>query len=349
MQKSLNFISPINRLGYGQTGYYLTRELSKLYDLHLSIIGQPEYNDQFLQQAGRKPHFKQADCVRLWHQHDLKMFIGKGRHVGFPIFELDTFTDNERHQLQQLDRLFVCSEWAKSVIEQNGITTPVDVIPLGVDGDIFNPSKVGASRPGKTIFFNCGKWEVRKGHPELAVAFARAFKPSDAVELWLMCDNPFYPADLVNSFKSKFTNSPMGGNIKFINRVEHHSQVAKIMSSATVGVFPAKAEGWNLELLEMLALGKHVITTNYSGHTEFCNAENAHLIEPTGMETAVDNIWFKGQGNWCTFEINDVAEQMAALHELNMSGKLGINEKGIEAGRKFTWENAARKIQSVLC
>ena len=48
---------------------------------------------------------------------------------------------------------------------------------------------------------------------------------------------------------------------------------------ADCGLFPARAEGWNLELLEMMACGKQVIATNYSAHTEFCTKENSILIE----------------------------------------------------------------------
>ena len=70
------------------------------------------------------------------------------------------------------------------------------------------------------------------------------------------------------------------------------------MSQADCGVFPAKAEGWNLDLLEMMSCGKSTIATNYSGHTEFCNKENCYLVDLPEMETAEDGKWFRGQGEW---------------------------------------------------
>ena len=68
------------------------------------------------------------------------------------------------------------------------------------------------------------------------------------------------------------------------------------MSQTDCGVFPARAEGWNLELLEMMSCGKNVIATNYSSHTEFCNSENCMLVETTELEDAHDGKWFRGQG-----------------------------------------------------
>lgn len=341
----LNLITPINKLGYGQVGYYLARELSKLCDLHLTVIGQAEQKDGFIQAAISKPHHHDAPCVRIWHQHDMKMFIGRGKRIGFPIFELDTFTDTERHNLLGLDEIFVCSHWGKNVIEENGIPVPVNVVPLGVDTAIFNPSRSNPPKD-KVVFFNCGKWEVRKGHPELAEAFNRAFKPSDNVELWLMCDNPFYPPELKSKFENMFLLSPMGraGKIKLLPRVESHLQVAKLMGAATVGVFPAKAEGWNLELLEMMAIGKPVIASMYAGHTEFCNSDNATLLVSSKMERANDGVWFHGQGNWRSIDVDELT--LALRHQYNMISVMNnkTNFCGIDTGKKFTWENSARKL-----
>ena len=70
------------------------------------------------------------------------------------------------------------------------------------------------------------------------------------------------------------------------------------MRQVDVGVFPVRAEGWNLELLELLSCGKHVITTDYSGHTEFINNSNSRIIEIDKLETAQDGVWFHGTGEW---------------------------------------------------
>ena len=70
----------------------------------------------------------------------------------------------------------------------------------------------------------------------------------------------------------------IGHKVRFIDRVGTHQEVYNIMSRVDCGVFPSRAEGWNLELLELMACGKHVITTDYSAHTEFCTEENAMLI-----------------------------------------------------------------------
>ena len=123
------------------------------------------------------------------------------------------------------------------------------------------------------------------------------------------------------------------------------------MAQTDCGVFPARAEGWNLELLEMMSCGKQVIATNYSAHTEFCNHNNCLLIDTDNVEPAQDGKWFFGQGNWAKIEqkqFHSLVEHMRMIHDLKQSGKLNINSSGIETAVKFSWENTAKEIVNVL-
>jgi len=187
----INLQAPINTLGYGVAGYNILKELFARDDsVSLYPIGNPDQTDDFIAKAIsnisslklNRPH------VKIWHQHDLFQRVGKGKHLGFPIFELTEFDQRERISLHHCDELMVCSKWASEIVDnQTGIKA--NVVPLGVDTEIFYPNKV--SNPDKTIFFNCGKWEKRKGHDILGECFNRAFTKDDNVELWMMCENPF--------------------------------------------------------------------------------------------------------------------------------------------------------------
>ena len=226
----INIISPINQLGYGIAGLNIVKALSKVTEVALwTIGGKPQITNE--EDANICRHCVQnTSCfdhnqpgLRIWHQHDMAQFAGKGKHIGFPIFELDTFNDTEKHHLKSVDKLFVCSEWAKDVIQLNNIDIPVQIVPLGVDVSIFKP--VESTKQEKTIFFNCGKWEVRKGHDILIKAFKQAFEPSDDVELWMMCQNPFNSPEEESQWVSLY-NHP---KIKIIPRVETQEQVYNIM------------------------------------------------------------------------------------------------------------------------
>jgi glycosyltransferase involved in cell wall biosynthesis len=119
------------------------------------------------------------------------------------------------------------------------------------------------------------------------------------------------------------------------------------MAASDCGIFPARAEGWNLELLEMMSCGKTVIATNYSAHTEFCTKDNSKLIEITDLETAHDNPYFNGQGKWAHFgepQMKQLCEHMREAYEQ----KQVINLEGIKTAKAFSWANSATRLMDVV-
>jgi glycosyltransferase involved in cell wall biosynthesis len=354
----MNIISPINQLGYGITSLNIVKELSKLTKIALWPIGQPqitnEQDAQIIQSCinnSQTPNFNDP-CMRIWHQHDMSQFVGKGQHIGFPIFELNQFNNIEKHHLNSLDKIFVCSEWARQICINNLTVSPdnIKVVPLGVDIEIFQPSAINNNGP--TIFLNCGKWEVRKGHDVLPEIFSNAFEDSDNVELWMMCDNPFLSTEETNNWKKLYTSSKLGHKIRFINRKNTQLEVYNIMKLVDCGIFPSKAEGWNLEILELLSCGKHVITTKYSAHTEFCNESNSRLVNIDEEEIAYDGKWFKSNvGSWAKLSkrtIDDFSLHMRNIYQQKKHKSLDTNIEGINTASKFTWSNSAQKVLSYV-
>ena len=120
------------------------------------------------------------------------------------------------------------------------------------------------------------------------------------------------------------------------------------MSQVDCGVFPSRAEGWNLELLEMMSLGKHVITTDYSAHTEFCTKENSGLVSIKEKEPAFDNKWFFGQGNWAKISSHEKWDLSMKMMRFILDKKGTINQAGIDTAKRFSWSNTANIITDIL-
>ncbi len=142
----------------------------------------------------------------------------------------------------------------------------------------------------------------------------------------------------------------MGGKIKILPRVKSQAEMRVLFNQVDFGVFPSHAEGWGLEVLELMACGVPSIVTYYSGHTEYVNENNSLLVESNGMESANDGIWFHGQGNWCTFNIDELVEQMREAHRVKQNGRLKYVYDDVlkDTVEEFTWANSVRKIEEVL-
>ncbi len=244
---------------------------------------------------------------------------------------------------------------------ENGINRKVFVTPLGVDHEIFSLTPL--PKTTVTTFLNMGKWEVRKGHLELSAAFDKAFEPEDDVLLLLHCHNVcFRDATQARHYNEQwerlFMQSKMGraGKIKITQgRLPDHQAVTALMAKADCGVFPARAEGWNMEAAEMLSMGRHVILTDYAAHTEFADRANSLLIEVDRLEDAHDGIWFDAEaaewegkpGRWAALgdrQMDQLVWHMREVHRKKQQGELAVNVDAANFMRRFTWQNTARTI-----
>lgn len=344
----LNLIAPINRLGYGVVGTNLLTGLhARCEDVGLVPIGQMEFDESLSPivsscvQVGKTIHSANDTVnIRLWHQFDMRMFP-PGVRIGFPIFELNKFSDLEKNNLCSLDALFVCSTWAKNILLQNAIYPPATVIPLGYNPKIFNTNNLYKPDPSKFVFMNVGKWEIRKGHgilPQIIRdAFGPDYKTPDGrdIVLRMMCTNPFLSADENAAWENTYRRI-LGKHVEFVPRVGSAADVANIMHTADAGIFPAFAEGWNLELLEMQACGKPCLATNYSAHTDFCDSYS--LVDFESLNTAYDGRWFFGNGQWANFDTTDIwVDKLRDLVD-NYRDYLPLKPM------RFTWDNTIDHI-----
>lgn len=349
----INYGGPINHTGYGIASFNILKELSKIIDTTLLPIGSPYVNNQEDYDFVLSLINKKQTCnisspyIKIWHQFDLFEHFGKGNFYAFPFFELDTFNEYEKNSMRVPDHFFVTSEWAKQVLVTNGIDQEIDIIPLGVDRKIFNESIKNNKQITNTYkFINIGKWEIRKGHDILIKLFNTAFPEEKDVELILVASestSSYSSKQELDQWKNMY-NSP---RITIIPGVNTQQDIAQIIANCDCGIFPSRAEGWNLEALETLSMGKPIIITNYSGHTEFCNKDNSYLVDIRNTEKAFDGKAFLGQGNWA--KIDEIAfDQIIDYMRYVYKNKITTNNQGIITAKSFSWERSAKAIAGCI-
>lgn len=342
----INVHAPINKLGYGYVGYNFIKHM----DCFVYPIGKVEVDsaDGIQEKFLLNKYSPFNNTLKIYHQHSLFERVGNGTYTAFPIFELDRFTEQELYSLSTPDKIVVCSEWARRILTENNLENG-HVVNLGIDPSIFNREGVEQGKNRPYVFFNAGKWETRKGHDVLIKAFLNAFSVKDNVELWMMPTNPFLSVEEDEEWRRKYTAHKLWSKIKLLPRVSTQADMAAIIKRVDCGVFPARAEGWGLEGLECLACGKELITTNYSGHTEYATVENSHLIEFRYLEPAIgqnntEKGWFKGQGNWGSFDV-EAMEQLVDHLKYCYRERPAKNKADYS---KFSWANLAPRLERIV-
>lgn len=377
--KKINLTAPINQLGFGVVGLNALLALQQLgYEVALWTMGPPECPVEHQAAINRalaanQAYSPRAPSVRISQPLDFSHHVGRGLHVAITYFERDQLTAGEIHCLQNQDVVIASSSWMKELLARQIHGPKIAVACPGIDRQIFrplqhpavapiqngedwdsmsatNPQRFAQSAATPTTFLVVGKWEFRKGHDVLPSLFQRAFTPHDNFKLVLMTVNPFLTQQQHSAWCQSFAK--LGSKVEI-----HHSRLpdqralAQAMTQADCGVFLSRAEGWNLDAAEMLALGKHIIITNYSAHTEFVNGDNAWLVEIDELEPARDGIWFDGFGSWAKFgerQQLQAISHLRAVHQLKQSGRLGINIAGQQSMLRFSWQAFANQIVEAI-
>lgn len=351
----INLTVPINFLGYGVVGRSLAKSLHLVgAEPALFPIGPidcPERDIPLLQKLATSAsrYDPKFPSFRLWHAWEMAHHPTRGMRTGATFFELDCLRPDEVHQLNQLDLVFAFGAWAAGVMLRSGVTSTIQEINCSVDAEVFAPRPLPEG--DTTVFVNAGKWEIRKGHDVLLSAFLKAFRPDDHVKLLMLCDNPFLSPSESAGWVKYYKNHPLADKVTIVPRQPTHEGVAEVFAQAHCGVFPSRGEGWNMEAMELLSMGRHVIATAATAHLDYMNSHNALLVEPGPEEQAYDGKWFSGQGMWSSIPgrcIDEIAAQMREFHEGRISGRISQNEEGVRTCRALTWESSALKIAKCL-
>lgn len=354
MNKKINFIAPLCYTGYGVASYNIYKELCKLHEITVfpiaiddKLVDKSDIENMFKYRISSE--WKNNVSFKIFHAKELYSSVGNGEIIGYPFFELDKLFQLESNIINNLDKIVVSSNWAKQIIEEETKQKNIFVAPLGVDRTIFDHTIYKNNKSDKYIFSIIGKWEIRKGHDILLHIFEKAFTDQDDVELWVCAsaDNGYINAQEIFKWEALYKNHKLSDKIKLIPAQKTHHDIAKLISKTDCGLYPSRAEGWNLELLETMSMNRPTIALNYSAQTEFCNNKNCFLVDVEETEPAHDGKFFMGQGNWAKIgskQIDDIVDKMRFCYKNNIK----TNPEGVETAKRFSWQNTAKCVSNCI-
>lgn len=268
--------------------------------------------------------------------------------VGVGIFEGDRLSYNweKRASDPKLDLIIVPSEHTKKAFEVTN--KPITIIPHGFNPEIFNPNvpKIPNFDNGKFKFLYVGGWadgiRDRRGLDIAVRAFTSEFTLEEQKNIqFIMKINTAYQSleTVINNIKGLNLPEHLEMPILFDNYDD--KTMASLYRTCDALVIPSKAEAFCLPILESLACGTPVITTNYGGQLDFVNKENGWLIDVESFEKATGNQYYE-RAKWAK-------PSQASLQKLM---RTAYNEKKKnqvhESVQHLTWENSAKKLVGVL-
>jgi glycosyltransferase involved in cell wall biosynthesis len=245
------------------------------------------------------------------------------------------------------------------VLVANGLPAEtIDIVPEGVQTRVFNPHmrrRVDRASGQPLRFLSIGKFEGRKSYPELLEGFKDAFKNSSQVELGIKSDWFLMP-----SMREELPRlvSYLGlSNVRLYAGNWSPEQLAALYRYSDAFVLATKAEAWGLPLLEAAATGLPIITTFYSGQTEFLQHIQSSVLKIDFSLERVADLNFRRDwgaaehddlGRWAQPSVSSIADCMRALHRDRDRYASRGRENSFVVMEKFSWEVAVNRALCVL-
>lgn len=196
----------------------------------------------------------------------------------------------------------------------------VTPIPLAFDAKHFvanDESEIADPR----YFLYLGRHDPYKNVARIIAAFGQ-LSNRHRYELWLggSGDSRYTP-----QLRTQVTELGLEGRVKFLEYIPY-TDLPKIIRQARALVFPSLWEGFGLPILEAMACGTPVITSNLSALVEVAG-DAAILVDP--------------------YEVKEIA---AAMSDLSQDDELHqqLRQAGLRRASQFSWAQTAQATISVL-
>lgn len=253
--------------------------------------------------------------------------------IGYTMVENTKIGTKWTKWCNDMDMLFVPSEYLVDIFKESGITKPICTVRQGVDSRkypyIERKQKVGGEH---FIFGTVGYQDERKNWSDLVRAFSSEFDKNEPVELWIKNTNPYW-------MNTHFDDD----RIKIINKMYTFEEVNKLYSLFDCFVFPSHAEGSGLPPREAMATGLPTILTNWSGMKEIAYPSISYPLTPV----AIDFPDIRGPeqpGFMARIEIEELMYWMRYVYE-HQNEAIQIGKKASDyIHKEYNWDKCAELL-----
>jgi glycosyltransferase involved in cell wall biosynthesis len=204
------------------------------------------------------------------------------RSAAITMHELDHLPDSKRDWVEVLNRLDLVltpTAWNREVWQRAGVTTPIEVVPLGIDAESYFPV-TGRCCTFLSVHENLGGESSREDWRQTLRAYLGAFTAEDSVRLVLKTWK-WKPAEYEAARRAILgelgLEEEQAAEIEVIDDVLSAEEMRALYQRAWLFVKNANREGWSMPCTEALACGTPVAATR---------------IEPLLSHLGEDTRWF---------------------------------------------------------
>ena len=254
------------------------------------------------------------------------------------------------------------TEWIAQQARVAGVDPErIRVVPHGIDRQVFTPDGPRYDLPTKKrqAFLFVGGMSFRKGTDILLRAWRKAFTASDDVVLVLKdhSNDLFYRDDTVRRALADLTADPGAADVIHIDGFLPETELASLYRACDVAVFPYRAEGFCIPILECMACGTPAIVPRFGACLDFCNADTSSFTDVKRIHIPVHRRMTVALGftdevdevDFCEVPVDALAARLRDAANDSERQRAERSAAGVRVAHdRFTWDHAVAVVHRCL-
>ena len=252
-----------------------------------------------------------------------------------------------------LDGVLVASHFAQRAVRNSGVNLPIAVIGRGVDDMVRSPSlaarramrgPVSAAAPFTFLYVDGAP--AASGIEELLTAYCLAFTSEDPV-LLVIC-TASHEQNVVDFWVKRLAGGAFSPPVQIVPEALNPTEIELLYGVADAAVQPILGEEFNPASVAM-AYGIPLIAANWGGHLDYCNAENATLIDYT-FGVSRNDINPPARPRVCLAVPDLIVAMKAAYRDRRGADtpKFRRGQRGLRDAARLRWHDVAEKIDDFV-
>lgn len=270
-----------------------------------------------------------------------------GRHrIGWTMLEVTGLPPAWVEGCNRMDEVWVPASFNVETFRDSGVRVPIEVMPLGVDVDYFNPGIVGFRPSARYTFLSVFEWGERKAPEVLLRAFTEEFKESDDVLLLLSIFNRDPQVDVQREI-ARLDLPASAPVVVLVNPRFPGYQMGSLYRSADCFVLPSRGEGWGMPVLEAMACGLPAIATDWSGMRDFLHDGVGYPLEWSPTDARARCPYYEGF-QWAEPDHEHLRTLLRHVYEHPEEARAKGLAAAAEVAATRTWDHAAARVRDRL-
>ncbi len=262
---------------------------------------------------------------------------------------------------RRFQRYWAHSSWIAAQAREAGVEPDrIGIVPHGIDPTLFHPDGPRFPLPTEKSFrfLFVGGVSLRKGTDILLDAWSEAFSRSDDVCLVLKdhSGDLFYREDHARRRIEDLRSRPDAPEIIHLDEFLPDRDLAALYRACDVAVFPYRAEGFCIPILEAMASGTPAIVPDFGACRDYCDAETSWLTPVRRIRAPVNRSFSVALGfrervaevDFCEVLVGTLVGLLRAVRHLEAEARAAKGAIGAARAATWTWDRVGQIVVDEL-